>query len=127
MKSQEKIPNKFQSHLKKKASIPVQTDKKASKKSDLSDVEVSSLNECNFKNYEHENPDDTSIINGLSDIEVSKETKEKFIENLKEKLKETEKNCENLKGNLKELELKNKNVLKKKLLFSWIFYKKAYG
>jgi len=71
--------------------------------------EVSSLNEGNFKNYEHE---ETSLITGLSEIDAPKENekKEKKYDNLNMKMKDLEKKCEELLENVKGLELKNSHV-----------------
>lgn len=72
---------------------------------DMEEINSNSLNECNFKKYEHDNPEDISIINGLSEIEISKENKQR-----KEEFALLERTCGELRENLKELEQKNKNV-----------------
>ena len=104
------LANSHLTHLNAKKPIVEQKDIKNSKKNEnVSDMEeVSSLNEAHFKNYEHEH-EDTSIINGLSEIEITHDN-EKKSKNTTEKIKELEKKCEDLQENVRALELKNTHV-----------------
>lgn len=104
------LPNSQLTHLNaKKPPLEHKEEKNTKKNENLSDMEeVSSLNEAHFKNYEHEH-EDTSLINGLSEIDVSNEN-EKKVKNPTEKIKELEKKCEELQENVKGLELKNTHV-----------------
>ena len=72
--------------------------------------EVSSLNECNFKNYDH---DDTSIINGLSEFEISKGNKDKTLDSLNSKIKENELNLEDLRKEKEDLKKNNEDLIEK--------------
>lgn len=104
------MPNSQITHLNaKKPPFDHKEEKSSKKNENLSDMEeVSSLNEAHFKNYEHDH-EDTSLINGLSEIDVSNEN-DKKVKNPTEKTKELEKKCEDLQENVKGLELKNSHV-----------------
>lgn len=65
------------------------------------------MNEANFKNYDHEH-EDTSLINGLSEIDAVPKYEEKGNkQDSKGKMKDIEKKCEELSLSLKALEQKN--------------------
>lgn len=92
------------------------THEKPTKKNNLFDVEddSNSLNEANFKNfYDGDNPDSLSIINGLSEFEITKikEKTNKNTETIKAKLKESERKCEDLEQKNIEYEKINEKVI----------------